>query len=467
MNVRPDSDSRAHAQVMAQAQAQTQPRPSPRREIEAFLGQVSASLPTHERMGAVHDAIGTIIRATGVEADVGEVCLLHHPRTQRRMQAQIVGFSGEHAILMPFGDIEGIGPGTEVRPLGHPHLVPVGDALLGRVLDGFGAPIDGRPFAPSGWRPGRAERRDPLARARIARPLVTGIRVIDGLATVGQGQRMGIFAPAGVGKSVLLGMLARQTQCDVRVIALVGERGREVGEFIDLILGPQGLAQSVVVVATSDASAVERATAGHTASAIAEYFAAAGRNVLLLFDSVTRFARAQREIGLAAGEPPARQGFPPSVFSSLPRLVERAGCWDKGSITAFYTVLVEGEVATDPIGEEVRSLLDGHLVLSQKLAHQGHFPAVDPLRSLSRVMPYIADAKHQGAARRMRALLAKYDEIELLVQLGEYKSRTDPDADEALARIGEIRRFLVQGMGEVSSAQATLEGLNRAGGTTA
>lgn len=432
---------------------------SARERIERLLQDSVRALPPHDHVGVVHEAVGTVLKARGVDARVGDVCQLLDPLSGERKMAEVVGFNGVSAILMPFGDLSGVSTQTEVKSLGHPQLVPVGDELLGRVLDGFGAPIDGKPLQTRSYRSSRPNRVSPLERARITRPLITGVRAIDGLNTVGQGQRVGIFAPAGVGKSVLLGTLARQTHCDIRVIALVGERGREVGEFIGLNLGDEGLARSVVVVATSDASAVERVNAGHTASAIAEHFCAQGRNVLLLFDSITRFARAQRELGLAAGEPPARQGFPPSVFSNLPLLVERAGAWGGGSITAFYTVLVEGEVASDPIGEEVRSLLDGHLVLSPKLANKGHYPAIDPLQSLSRLMPYLADGKHQASANRMRALLAKFDEIELLVQLGEYKARTDAEADEALARIGDIRRFLMQAPGEVSDAEATLKGL--------
>jgi type III secretion protein N (ATPase) len=429
-------------------------------QLSAALRRAAAGVPRFEEVGVVHEAVGTVLKARGVEACVGEICQLSDPASGSRMLAEVVGFSGPSAILMPFGEITGVSTATEVRSTGLRHMVPAGDALLGRVLDGFGHPLDGKPLAPTSWRPGRAPAPPALARQRVARPFATGVRGIDALCTLGQGQRIGIFAPAGVGKSTLLGMLARRARCDVRVVALIGERGREVREFLDLNLGDE-LAGSVVVVATSDRSPVERFNAAHTATAIAEHFRDAGRSVLLLVDSVTRFARAQREIGLAAGEPPARQGFPPSVFSALPQLMERGGCGAVGSITAFYTVLAEGEVGTDPVADEVRATLDGHLVLSPKIAQRGQFPAIDMLQSLSRLMPLMADPAHQAAARRLRALLHKYDEIEMLVQLGEYRARSDPDADEALARMPEIRRFLAQRTDEATPADEAIAQLMR------
>lgn len=432
-------------------------------QVSAALRQAAAVAPRVEEVGIVHEAIGTVLKARGLQASVGEVCRLSDPASGGRMFAEVVGFSGSSAILMPFGDLTGLSTATEARPTGMRHMVPVGDSMLGRILDGFGAPLDERPIGSAPYRASRASAPAALSRARVSRPFATGIRSIDALATVGQGQRVGIFSPAGVGKSTLLGMLARQSQCDVRVVALIGERGREVGEFIDLCLGDH-MARTVVVVATSDRSAVERVNAAYTATTIAEHFRDAGKSVLLLFDSVTRFARAQREIGLAAGEPPTRQGFPPSVFAVLPQLMERAGCGRTGAITAFYTVLMEGDFGADPIAEEVRSILDGHLVLTHKIAQRGQFPAIDMLQSLSRVMPQVTDTVHQAAARRLRALLSKYDEIEMLVQLGEYRSKSDPDADEALAKMTDIRRFLAQRVNEVTPAADAVGQLKRLSG---
>ena len=302
---------------------------------------------------------------------------------------------------------------------------------------------------------------DPLKRRIISKPLPLGLRVIDGLLTCGEGQRMGIFAAAGVGKSTLLACLVKGAQVDVTVLALIGERGREVREFIEKDLGEEGMKKSVVVVSTSDRTSMERLKAAYVATAIAEYFRDQGKKVLLLMDSVTRFARAQREIGLAAGEPPTRRGFPPSVFSTLPVLMERAGMSDKGSITALYTVLVEGDDMTEPIADETRSILDGHIILSRKLAAANHYPAIDVLQSVSRVMNAIVDPEHKKAASKLRKLLAKYKEIELLVQLGEYRKGSDPEADEALARIDKINEFLRQGLDERTPFEETVEWLKR------
>jgi type III secretion protein N (ATPase) len=432
-------------------------------EVAQHLAQAlrrAVQTASPQRVGMLRSAVGTIVRASGVEVSVGEVCELVDTRGGTALQAEVIGFADGAAILMPFGSVSGLSADTEVRPTGRRHQVPVGDALLGRVLDGFGAPLDGQPLDAAGQRSTRRTAPPALERQRIDRPLATGIRAIDALTTIGEGQRVGIFAPAGVGKSTLLGMLARDSASDVGVIALIGERGREVREFIDLTLGADGLRRSVLVVATSDRSPVERIQAAFTATTIAEHFRDRGLRVMLLVDSATRLARAQREVGLASGEPPARQGFPPSVFALLPQLMERAGPGAIGSITAFYTVLAEGDMGSDPIADEVRSILDGHLVLTPKLAQRGQFPAIDPLASLSRVMPLVTSPAHRADAQRLRQLLAKYDEIELLVQLGEYQTGSDPDADEAIDRMPRIRAFLSQRVEEGSPAGATLDALH-------
>jgi type III secretion protein N (ATPase) len=333
---------------------------------------------------------------------------------------------------------------------------------MGRVLDGLGNPLDTDdkgPLLPECYYPVHADPPDPLRRRIIDRPLSLGLRALDGILTCGEGQRLGLFGAAGAGKSMLLAYLARNARADVGVLALIGERGREVREFIENDLGPEGLARSVVVVATSDRPAMERLKAAYTATAIAEYFRDQGGKVLLMLDSITRFARAQREIGLAAGEPPTRRGFPPSVFSTLPRLLERAGMSHKGSITGIYTVLVEGDDMTEPVADETRSILDGHIILSRKLAAANHYPAIDVLNSVSRVMNAVAAADHRNNAARLRALLSKYDEVELLVRIGEYQQGTDPATDEAIARIDAVNAFLRQGIHEKSAFEQTLQRL--------
>jgi type III secretion protein N (ATPase) len=416
--------------------------------FQRFTSSLEQEL-THEdvlsRTGRVFEVLGTLIRASGLEAKVGELCELRDPRGRLLQRAEVVGFGKTGAILSPFGSLTGIGEGTLVNGTGRPLSVRVGPQLLGRVISGLGDPIDGQgPLQCSEERLVFADPPDPMSRAMVDRPLPTGIRIIDGLMTLGEGQRMGIFAPAGVGKSTLMGMLARGAECDVSVIALIGERGREVREFIEFILGPEGMARSVVVCATSDRSSIERAKAAYVATAVAEYFRDQGQRVLLMMDSLTRFARAQREIGLAAGEPPARRGFPPSVYAELPRLLERTGMGATGSITALYTVLAEDDSGSDPIAEEVRGILDGHMILSRKIAAKNQYPAIDVLASLSRVMTQVVPLQHAEAAGALRNLMAKYDEVEMLVQVGEYQAGNDLVADIAIERIGEIRAFLSQ-----------------------
>jgi type III secretion protein N (ATPase) len=412
--------------------------------------------------GRVIEVKGTIIKAVVPGVKLGEVCDLRNAAGVNALQAEVVGFNQSGALLTPIGDMHGISTVTEVTPTGRAQQVSVGPGLLGRVLDGLGRPLDvpeKGPLATATRYPVYADPPDPLRRGLIEEPLALGVRAIDALLTCGDGQRMGIFAAAGGGKSTLLAMIVKGAAVDVIVIALIGERGREVREFIDRELGPEGMARSVLVVATSDKSSMERAKAAYVATAIAEYFRDLGKRVLLLMDSVTRFARAQREIGLAAGEPPTRRGFPPSVFATLPKLMERTGKSDKGSITALYTVLVEGDDMTEPVADETRSILDGHIILSRKLAAANRYPAIDVLASASRVMNAVISKEHQAAARRLRELMAKYEEVELLVRIGEYKQGSDKLADEAVAKQEELVSFLKQPTDERSDFVRTIKAL--------
>jgi type III secretion protein N (ATPase) len=366
-----------------------------------------------------------------------------------------VGFELEEATLLPLGDARGIGPDDPVHPTGQPLSIRASDALLGRVLDGMGRPLDGAPLPDGVAWPVMRDAPSPLVRARIERPLATGLRAIDGLVTLGEGQRIGLFAGSGVGKSTLLGRIAQNADVDVVIVGLVGERGREVREFLEDCLGPRGLARSVVVCATSDAPALVRMRSAWIATALAEFFRDRRKRVLLVMDSVTRFARAAREVGLAAGEPPARRGYPPSVFAALPKLLERSGAAERGSITAIYSVLVEGGDLDEPIADEVRGILDGHVVLDRELGARGRWPAIDPLRSLSRVMEQVTDASLQRAARALREHLAIYEAKRDLVLLGAYEPGRDARLDAALARIEAIEAFLRQERDERSSLQET------------
>lgn len=416
------------------------------------------------RAGLVKEASGVVIRATGLSSRIGELCRLRDRQGLDR-DAEVIGVSDESAVLMPYGGIEGIGIDTEVYPTAKAVEISVGKGLVGRVVDAQGKPIDSKGAVGGGERRTLyAPSANPLERARIREPFATGVRAIDGFATVGVGQRVGIFAPAGVGKSVLLGMLARNCVADVRVIALIGERGREVREFLEDNLSYEGLGKSTVVVATADASPIERSRAAFVATAIAEYYAEQGMRVLLLVDSITRFARAQREIGLARGEPPTRRGFPPSLFTTLPQIFERAGTTARGAITAFYTVLMEDDTIPDPVAEEVRSLLDGHLVLSRDLAARSIYPAMDPLASLSRLMSLVASGEHVAAATKARSLLSRYAEAKLLVQVGEYRRGNDPETDEALDRIKDIEAFQRQPLEGAPQFKDTVAQLIRATG---
>jgi type III secretion protein N (ATPase) len=431
--------------------------------ITTLLEETVASTSLLEVRGRVVQVVGTIIQAVVTGVRVGEICLLRNPHSSWVLKAEVVGFIKNIALLTPLGDLQGIAPDTEVIPTGKIHSVPVGAELLGRVLDGLGNPIDGGPpLTTSKFYPVYADPPNPMTRRLIDKPLPLGLRAIDGLLTCGEGQRMGIFAAAGGGKSTLLSSIIKGSAADICILALIGERGREVREFIEHDLGEEGRKKAVLVVSTSDRSSMERLKAAYTATAIAEYFRDQGKRVLLLMDSVTRFGRAQREIGLAAGEPPTRRGFPPSVFSTLPRLMERAGNSDRGSITALYTVLVEGDDMTEPIADETRSILDGHIVLSRKLASANHYPAIDVMASVSRVMGAITDKNHRAAAQKLRSILAKYAEIELLVQIGEYQKGNDAEADQALEKIAAVNAFLRQGLDEHPDFDAVLAALNSA-----
>lgn len=419
--------------------------------ITEVLDQAVAEARPIDVKGKVIQVVGTIIKASVPGVKVGEVCILRNPWEGTEVSAEVVGFTKETVLLTALGAMVGISAQTEVIPTRRVHMVPVGDSLLGRVLDGLGHPIDAEekgPLRPEGYYPVYADPPNPLERKVISKPISLGIRSLDALLTCGEGQRMGIFAAAGGGKSTLLAQIVRNTEADVTVLALIGERGREVREFIEKDLGPEGLARSVVICSTSDRSAMERLKAAYVATSIAESFRDKGKKVLLLMDSVTRFGRAQREIGLAAGEPPTRRGFPPSVFSELPKLMERAGNSAKGSITALYTVLVEGDDMTEPIADETRSILDGHIVLSRKLAQMNHYPAIDILQSISRCQNAIIDADHKKDAAHLREILAKYAEVELLLKIGEYQKGADRETDEAVAKIGRVNAFLRQGLFE-------------------
>lgn len=410
--------------------------------------------------GRITEVVGLLIRAVVPNVKMGEICLIKRPGIP--LFAEVVGFTKNEVLLSPLGEMGGIGPSSEVIPTHLPFHVKVGRKLLGRVLDARGNPMDldtKGPLELEDSYPVIAPPPDPLKRRLITEPLSTGVRCIDGVLTCGQGQRIGIFAAAGGGKSTLLGMIARYAQADVNVIALIGERGREVREFLENDLGPDGMGRSVVVVSTSDQAAQLRLNAAYVGTAIAEYFRDQGLNVILMMDSITRFARAVREVGLAAGEPPARAGYTPSVFATLPRLLERSGNSDRGSITAFYTILVAGDDINEPVSDEVRSILDGHIHLSAKLASQGHYPAIDVLTSISRILTHITTKEHQALIIKLREVLSNYDKIELLVRIGEYKPGSDKDADFALRYIEKVRNFLKQDLGKHFSIEETIQAM--------
>ncbi|HMB99168.1 MAG TPA: flagellar protein export ATPase FliI [Balneolaceae bacterium] len=414
-------------------------------EISDRMNELS---PDAKRFGKVSSVIGTVIEATGLRASVGELHTIH-TESGYKIKAEVVGIKNNRTLLMPLDRVEGIKGGCLVEPTPGSLSIKVSDALLGRVIDANGTPIDGKgPVTRSTDFPVHNDPPGPLERKNIDSVLTTGIRAIDAFITTGEGQRMGIFAGSGVGKSTLMGMIAKEASADVNVIAMIGERGREVKEFIEDILGEEGLRKSVVVATTSDKAAMSRVKAAYTASAVAEYFRDSGKNVLLMMDSVTRVAMAQREIGLASGEPPTTKGYTPSVFAMLPKLLERAGKTKKGSITGLYTVLVDNDDMNEPIADAVRSILDGHIVLSRKLAHKNHYPAIDVLSSVSRIMTQVVDPKHQQLSQKARELLAIYAEAEDLISIGAYTKGSNPGIDEAVSKIDDLNNFLKQNTGD-------------------
>lgn len=408
--------------------------------------------------GKVVNVVGLTIESAGPLAKLGDICMIYPSAANvgsKPALAEVVGFRNGRNLLMPYENVEGIGPGSSVENTGAPLKVRVDDSLLSHTLDGLGRPneemvLSGEEYSVEAKPP------DPMSRKIISEVLPLGVKAVDGLITVGKGQRIGIFAGSGVGKSTLMGMFARNTKADINVIALIGERGREVREFIERDLGPEGMKRSVVVVATSDKPALERKKAAQTATAIAEYFRDQGKDVLLMMDSMTRFSMAQREIGLASGEPPVSRGYPPSVYSEMPKLLERAGCSNKGSITGLYTVLVDGDDFNEPITDTARSILDGHIMLDRKLAHKNHYPAIDVLQSISRCMSQIATREHKSYAGKLKNVMATYAEAEDLINIGAYKPGSNPDIDYAISRIGAVNEFLMQDVSDKFTFEQTV-----------
>ncbi|NNU92207.1 flagellar protein export ATPase FliI [Geobacillus sp. NFOSA3] len=426
---------------------------------QALLDEID-EMDTYKRFGKVSRVIGLMIEAKGPESSVGDICYIHtrSGRQKQLIAAEVVGFKEQHVLLMPFSTVQHISPGCIVEATGKPLQIHVGSPLIGQVLDPLGYPLDGSPL-PKGLHPISIERNppNPLARPPINEPIEVGVRIIDSLLTVGKGQRVGIFAGSGVGKSTLMGMIARHTNADINVIALIGERGREVREFIERDLGPEGLARSIVVVATSDQPALMRVKGAYTATAIAEYFRDQGMDVMFMMDSVTRVAMAQREIGLAIGEPPTTKGYTPSVFAILPKLLERTGTSAYGTITAFYTVLVDGDDMNEPIADTVRGILDGHFILERSLANRGQYPAINVLKSVSRVMNHIITPEHRQAADKLRQLLSTYINSEDLINIGAYKRGSSNEIDEAIRYYPKIISFCKQDIHEKITKDKSIE----------
>lgn len=429
----------------------------PNDDMDKLLGELE-DLQLTTVNGRITEIVGMLIRAVVPQVKIGEICLIK--RDGPPLAAEVVGFTREEVFLSPLGEMTGIGPSSEVIPTYAPLHIKVGPQLLGRIINGLGEPLDEDTKGPlilHETYPVIQAPPDPVKRMPIDKPISVGVRAIDGVLTAGLGQRVGIFAAAGGGKSTLLGMIARNAQADVNVISLIGERGRELREFIEKDLGPEGLARSVLIVSTSDQASQLRLNAAYIGTAIAEYFRDQGKSVILMMDSVTRFARALREVGLAAGEPPARAGYTPSVFSTLPKLLERAGNSDKGHITAFYTILVAGDDMNEPVADEVRSILDGHIILSSELARQFHYPAIDVLSSASRVINSIIPKDHLQLIGKLREVLANYKKNELLIKIGEYKRGSDKAGDFAIDHIDKVIKFLKQMVDEKCSFQETYQ----------
>lgn len=421
-----------------------------------------ASVSTYNLKGKVTELTGLVVRAVIPGVRMGELCFIEPYHSKQVIKAEVVGFRDQEVLLMPLGDLEGIGLGNNVIPTGHSLTVRVGPQLLGRVIDGLGDPLDEETKGTLHCEieyPVHAAPPKALKRERVTQPISLGIKSIDSMLTIGEGQRIGIFAAAGVGKSTLTGMIARNSEAEVNVICLVGERGREVRDFLEQDLGPAGMKNSVVIVSTSDQPSLVRLKAAYVATAIAEYFRDQGKKVVLMMDSITRFARALREVGLAVGEPPARQGFTPSVFSTLPKLLERSGNSDKGSITAFYTILVEGDDMNEPVADEARSILDGHIILSRDLAERNHYPAIDVSRSISRVMESIVGEDHKAASKKLREVVAHYEKERDLILIGAYEEGSDPKVDYAIEKIEEVNTFLKQGIEEAVPLEKAVEQL--------
>ncbi len=430
-------------------------------DIKTYQERIKLACP-YETGGLISQVIGLAVEAVGIDAKLGDVCQIYNRGMNHSTLAEVVGFKKDKVLLMPFSDLSGIGPEDYVICTNESVQVPVGPQCLGRILDALGQPMDGKgPLLTSQVYPIENAPPNPLSRMRIKQQLPLGIKAIDSLLAVGRGQRLGIFAGSGVGKSTLLGMIARNAKVDINVITLIGERGREVNDFLEKDLQAEGLARSVLVVATSDQPALLRLKAALVGTAIAEYFRDQGYNVLLLMDSLTRFAMAQREIGMAVGEPPVSRGYTPSVFSIMPRLLERSGNSDKGSITGLYTVLVEGDDMNEPVADTVRGILDGHIVLSRQLANSNHYPAIDILASISRVMPDITDPEHVRAAGYIKKIMATYQQAQDLISIGAYKPGSTPDIDEAIEQIGPINQLLRQQIADRFSVEETLEQMAR------
>lgn len=428
-------------------------------DFKRYQKRLSAVVPVRYT-GRVDHVAGLVIESNGPSVPIGDLCYVHINNGHKPMPAEVVGFKGKKILLMPIGELDRIGPGTKVTASGSPLVIKVGIDLKGRVIGGLGEPIDGKgPIKAEGYRSIYNSPPDPLKRSRIKEPLRTGIRVLDGLFTCGKGQRLGIFAGSGVGKSTLLGMIARNSEADVNVIALIGERGREVREFIEKSLGEEGLKKSVVVSVTSDKPALLRVKGAYIASTVAEYFRDQGMQVMLLVDSVTRFANAQREVGLAIGEPPTSKGYTPSVFALLPKLLERSGTGSRGSITGLYTILVDGDDMNEPIADAVRGILDGHIVLSRMLANQNHFPAIDILGSVSRCMDDIITPEHRKVAHELKTVYATYKKSEDMINIGAYAKGSNPQIDFAISLIDRIKDYLKQDVEEDSKFHDTIDRL--------